>query len=188
MQAGPRSKEALSAEAAAVLAEYELAPILDVTPLEGGMFLRPLLIETARGRYVLRAHAFRADAARLRFQAEAVNHVADGGFLCPRVIRDRRGRWAAARRRLLGLARVSGRILYLLDGVERSQDRAGVPARHRGAYRRAARPAARGGSWRQPCPFAAPAADPVPPSGAYPGAVARRDGAVGGERGRGGRA
>ena len=80
------------------LAAYDLGTVTRTQTLTGGMFLRPTLIETDRGRYVLRAHTFRNDAPRFRFQAEAVNYAADQGFPCPRVLPRTDGRWGIVRR------------------------------------------------------------------------------------------
>ena len=43
-----------------LLAAYDLGPILDATALQGGMFLEPLRLDTAEGRYVLRGTRFRS--------------------------------------------------------------------------------------------------------------------------------
>ncbi|NLH99003.1 MAG: phosphotransferase [Chthonomonadales bacterium] len=79
------------------LAAYDIGAVRRTETLEGGMFLRPRLIEAAQGRYVLRAHPFRNDTLRFRFQAGVVNHAADQGIACARVLPRADGRWGAQR-------------------------------------------------------------------------------------------
>jgi len=69
-----------------VLAGYGLGDVKTARVLEGGMFLRPLLIETARGRFVLRAHAW-GGARRLDFLGTTLNAAAECGVRCARVLR-----------------------------------------------------------------------------------------------------
>lgn len=75
-----------------LLAEYDLGPVLGATALHGGMFLRPLRVDAADGSFVLRGTRFRPTLASFEFQANAMNHAAEQGVRCPRVLRDRQGR------------------------------------------------------------------------------------------------
>ena len=79
-----------------LLAAYDIGAVLDVAALHGGMFLKPLRIDTADGRFVLRGTRFRPTVAAFEFQAHAMNHVAARGARCARVLRDRQGRLAQA--------------------------------------------------------------------------------------------
>ena len=80
-----------------VLADYSLGPVQSWRPLHGGMFLTPILLVTASGKYVLRGHRFRSSERCFRFQAETLDYLAERGFRCPRVIRDRLGRFGQNR-------------------------------------------------------------------------------------------
>ncbi len=75
-------------------AQYDLGELQPVRTLAGGMFANPLLIQTERGLYVCRLHAFRNTAASFRFQAEAIEGAAQQGILCAQVERTRRGEWS----------------------------------------------------------------------------------------------
>ena len=79
-------------EVAPLLERYDLGAVHEVRVLEGGMFLKPLLVAAERGRYVLRGHTFRSTEAAFRFQAEVLDSLAAKGVRCPRVVRDRGGR------------------------------------------------------------------------------------------------
>ena len=76
---------------AAVIARYRIGQVLSTQVLRGGMFLRPLLLDTTSGKYVLRAHTFRNTAEAFRFQAETLEGLAGSGQRCPRVVRDQQG-------------------------------------------------------------------------------------------------
>ncbi|MBM3494241.1 MAG: hypothetical protein FJX72_07970, partial [Armatimonadetes bacterium] len=76
---------------------YDIGSVRRTEVLRGGMFLQPRLIETDRGRFVLRAHTFRNEASSFRFQAETIEYAAEHGFPCPRVLRRRDGRWGVRR-------------------------------------------------------------------------------------------
>ena len=79
-----------------LLAAYDIGAVLDVAALHGGMFLKPLRIDTGDGRFVLRGTRFRPTVEAFEFQAQAMNHVAAHGVRCPRVLQDREGRLAQA--------------------------------------------------------------------------------------------
>lgn len=77
--------------AATVVERYDLGAVRHTRVLAGGMFLKPLLITTDGGRFVLRGHTFRPTEADFRFQAEALAALAAQGVRCPQVVRDREG-------------------------------------------------------------------------------------------------
>ncbi len=79
----------------AYLGAYDIGTVQSSAELAGGMFLRPLLIRTDRGSYVLRGHSFRGNARSFRFQAEVIAGAADRGVRCPRIVRRKDGRWGA---------------------------------------------------------------------------------------------
>ncbi|MCC6731007.1 MAG: phosphotransferase [Chthonomonadales bacterium] len=89
-------RETLARATERVSSRYDVGEVIGAAVLEGGMFLRPVLLTTTTGRYVLRAHTFRRTEARFGFQAGLVEHAAAGGVRCARVVRDRRGRWGEA--------------------------------------------------------------------------------------------
>ena len=64
--------------------------------LDGGMFARPQLLETERGRLVLRSHATRPDAEAFRFQAEAIQSASRGGVGCAEVTPTLAGAWSVS--------------------------------------------------------------------------------------------
>jgi Ser/Thr protein kinase RdoA (MazF antagonist) len=78
------------------LAAYDIGTVQDWRHLEGGMFLKPVLVTTDVGKFVLRRHTFRATESGFRFQAETLDFLAQQGVRCPRVLRDRWGRWGQA--------------------------------------------------------------------------------------------
>jgi Ser/Thr protein kinase RdoA (MazF antagonist) len=61
--------------------------------LTGGMFARPVLLDTDRGLFVRRIHTFRNTEPAFRFQAEAVESVWRQGVACSRVEPTRNGHW-----------------------------------------------------------------------------------------------
>jgi Ser/Thr protein kinase RdoA (MazF antagonist) len=84
-------------QAAALERAYDIGGVQRIRELSGGMFLKPLLVEAASGRSVLRAHRFRSTARAFRFQAETVNGAARAGVRCPRIMQRRDGRWGVRR-------------------------------------------------------------------------------------------
>ncbi|MBI3920120.1 MAG: phosphotransferase [Armatimonadetes bacterium] len=82
---------AASDETAELLNSYDVGMMSELRLLGGGMFLKPLLVVTDQGKYVLRGHAFRSTARQFQVQAEVVNRAADLGVRCPRVLRDHEG-------------------------------------------------------------------------------------------------
>jgi threonine aldolase len=74
-----------------LLPAYDIGRVRDWRYLSGGMFLKPVLVTTGKGRYVLRAHRFRNTPEPFRFQAETLKHLAWEGIRCPQVIRTRDG-------------------------------------------------------------------------------------------------
>ena len=72
-------------------AAYDLPPVREARHLSGGMFMKPVLVTTDRGRYVLRGTRFRSTTAAFAFQAQAMNRAAERGIRCTRVLRDRDG-------------------------------------------------------------------------------------------------
>jgi len=76
---------------------YGITTVTRATELGGGMFLRPLMIETAASTVVLRRHGFRSSEEVFRFQAEAVEFAASHGVRCARVIRRLDGRFGEVR-------------------------------------------------------------------------------------------
>ena len=83
---------ALKRRIESLLTRYDLGEVREISLLEGGMFLKPALIETRSGKYVLRAHGFRNTEARFRFQAEAIDAAVRQGVFCARIVRDRSAR------------------------------------------------------------------------------------------------
>jgi aminoglycoside phosphotransferase (APT) family kinase protein len=61
--------------------------------LAGGMFARPVLLETDRGLFVHRVHTFRSTEQAFRFQAETIDSVWRQGVSCSRVEPTPTGRW-----------------------------------------------------------------------------------------------
>jgi Ser/Thr protein kinase RdoA (MazF antagonist) len=55
------------------------------------MFLRPILATTSEGKFVLRAHRFRASSDEFQFQAETLEHLKALGFGCPQIVRTHSG-------------------------------------------------------------------------------------------------
>ena len=76
-----------------LLDAYDVGSIRSAAVLRGGMFLEPLLIDTAAGKFVLRGTRFRPTLSAFEFQAGAMNHAIEHGARCPRVLRDRQGRF-----------------------------------------------------------------------------------------------
>ncbi len=82
---------------AGFLSAYGIGPGVSTETLGGGMFLRPVLLTTSTGRFVLRRHSFRTRDETFRFQAEALEYVAAESIRCPVVLRDREGRFGRPR-------------------------------------------------------------------------------------------
>jgi Ser/Thr protein kinase RdoA (MazF antagonist) len=80
---------------AEVLAAYDLGEVTAAQSLEGGMFLRPVLLTTTRGRFVWRAQSF-GGAARLEVLGEVLDRAAAAGVRCPRILRNRAGQFATS--------------------------------------------------------------------------------------------
>jgi homoserine kinase type II len=74
-----------------LLPAYDIGCVHGLRYLPGGMFLKPVLVTTDKGRYVLRAHRFRNTPEQFRFQAEALDQLERHGIRCPQVIRTRDG-------------------------------------------------------------------------------------------------
>lgn len=77
----------------AVLETYELGAIRTIHELQGGMFLKPLKVESDRGTFVLRLHTFREESSLFQYQAEILQQAALEGVLCPQVIPTGDGSW-----------------------------------------------------------------------------------------------
>jgi Ser/Thr protein kinase RdoA (MazF antagonist) len=73
--------------------EYGFESVTVERELAGGMFSRPLLLRTDRGRFVRRVHAFRNSEPAFRFQAEAIAAAWRQGVACSRVEPTCRGEW-----------------------------------------------------------------------------------------------
>lgn len=84
--------QAIPPHYAELLDTYDLGGIQRAVALDGGMFLKPLLLETDRGRFLLRGTRFRSTLAAFGFQAQVMDAAAGRGLRCPRVLRDRAGR------------------------------------------------------------------------------------------------
>jgi len=76
-----------------ILADYDIGEVYDLELLEGGMFLKPISVNSATGKYVLRAHRFRTTEEEFQFQAETLEQLGARGFRCPQVVRTRNGAW-----------------------------------------------------------------------------------------------
>src|SRR5688572_3462934 len=61
--------------------------------LDGGMFARPVLLNTDRGLFVRRIHTFRDTEHAFRFQAETIESAWRQGVACSRVEMTMSGRW-----------------------------------------------------------------------------------------------
>lgn len=74
-----------------LLSEYPIGELHSCRLLDGGMFLRPLLVTTSKGKFVLRAHRFRVSNDEFQFQAETLEHLKALGFGCPQIVRTHKG-------------------------------------------------------------------------------------------------
>ena len=101
----------LDAQQTTFLERFDLGAVLMERVLPGGMFARPMLLDTARGRCVLRTHTFRSTEPMFRFQAEAIDFVADRGVTCARALRTRDGAWSQS-------LREGGGVLALHDYID----------------------------------------------------------------------
>jgi len=61
--------------------------------LTGGMFARPIVVQTDRGTFVQRVHRFRNTEPAFRFQAEVTNAASRLGVVCPRIEPTCDGAW-----------------------------------------------------------------------------------------------
>jgi len=75
-----------------ILESYDIGKVSGCEVLEGGMFLKPLLVITDTGKYVLRGHTFRNTEPSFQFQADVLAHLRRMGIRTPQVIRDSLGR------------------------------------------------------------------------------------------------
>ena len=76
-----------------LLGGYEVGVVREVRGLSGGMFMKPVVVETDGGKFVLRGTRFRATPGAFAFQAQAMNWAAEHGVRCTRVLRDRDGQY-----------------------------------------------------------------------------------------------
>ena len=86
----------LSDLARACLDRYDLGHVEMVGELSGGMFARPLLLQTSHGRRVLRIHTFRGSEAAFQFQAETIEWACQRGIPCARVQPTSAGDWCVS--------------------------------------------------------------------------------------------
>ncbi|MBF89195.1 MAG: hypothetical protein CMG75_05920 [Candidatus Marinimicrobia bacterium] len=77
----------------AYLEMYDLGEIGKTYELQGGMFLKPIVVESKRGKFVLRLHTFRSEPLSFEYQAEILYQASLEGLLCPQVIRTEDGSW-----------------------------------------------------------------------------------------------
>jgi Ser/Thr protein kinase RdoA (MazF antagonist) len=77
----------------AYLEMYDLGEIGKIYELQGGMFLKPIVVESKRGKFVLRLHTFRSEPSLFEYQAEILYQASLEGLLCPQVIRTEDGSW-----------------------------------------------------------------------------------------------
>jgi Ser/Thr protein kinase RdoA (MazF antagonist) len=75
-----------------ILDSYDIGLVSGCEVLGGGMFVKPLLVITDTGKYVLRGHPFRKTETSFEFQAEILSHLRRMGIRTPEVIRDSLGR------------------------------------------------------------------------------------------------
>src|SRR5579872_3156346 len=75
-----------------ILANYDIGEVRGCEFLNGGMFLKPLLVISETGNYVLRGHGFRNTAPSFQFQADVLSHVRGKGITVPLAIPDSQGR------------------------------------------------------------------------------------------------
>jgi len=75
-----------------ILANYDIGDVRRWEALEGGMFLKPLLVITDIGKYVLRGHTFRNTEQSFQFQADVLTYLQRTGIRVPQIVRDSLGR------------------------------------------------------------------------------------------------
>jgi Ser/Thr protein kinase RdoA (MazF antagonist) len=75
-----------------IINNYDIGDIRHCEFLEGGMFLKPLLVISDAGKYVLRGHSFRNTEPSFQFQAEVLAHLQRVGIRVPQIVRDSPGR------------------------------------------------------------------------------------------------
>jgi Ser/Thr protein kinase RdoA (MazF antagonist) len=106
------------------LADYDIGEVYDFEFLQGGMFLKPISVTSATGKYVLRAHRFRTTEEDFQFQAETLSQLGARGFRCPQVIRTRNGAWGRSHDGVFWALHeyVHGRLYTWREWLERRSD------------------------------------------------------------------
>ncbi|MEZ4679902.1 MAG: homoserine kinase [Caldilineaceae bacterium] len=79
------------ADVTAILAHYELGELQSLVPLTAGTVQSNSLVQTTRGRFVLRYYKQNRTFAAVCFEVDLINYLTRRHYPCPAVVPDRQG-------------------------------------------------------------------------------------------------